>query len=92
MLSDDEIRAFMDASGHAFEALSKNQRALAQGIEGISDALACLALSIMAHGYITEDTYETVQKRVEERRKELRDEPDCDILAKVFQATKPSEN
>ena len=90
-MNDDDLHEFIHDAGHAFEALSRNQRALAQGIEQLSDALACLALSIMAHGYVSEDTYETVQKRVEERRKQLRNEPD-DVLAKVFKATKPSEN
>ena len=87
MLDDD----FRHAVCHAFESVTTNQRALAKGIEQLSDALSALVLSIMAHGYISEDTYETVQERIKERRKELQNEPD-NVLAAVFKATKPSEN
>ena len=90
MLDDAEFR---HAVGHAFESLSRNQRVLAKGIEQLSDAIACLTLSIMGHGYISEETYETVQKRVEERRKELRNEPDVhEWVASMLKATTPSEN
>ena len=77
----------------AFEALSLNQRALARGLEDLSDALACLALSIMERGHIDTATYKRVRRRVERRRKRLRgDSDDQAFLAKLFKATKPSEN
>ena len=92
MLNDDDVREFISDAGSAFEKLSANQLALARGIEQLGDSISCLTLAIMHHGYITEETYAAAYEQVRRRRKELRNEPDCDILAKLFRATKPSEN
>ena len=90
MLNDEDFR---HAVAHAFESVTRNQRVLAKGIEQLSDAIACLTLSIIGHGYISEETYDTVQKRVDERRKELRaDTEDTDALSRLLKAATPSEN
>ena len=90
---DEKLQELVAVLGRAFEAISKNQVALAKGIEQVNDNVACLTLAVMAHGHISEATYELIQKQVAERRQELRLEPATDdMLAKIFKATKPSDN